>query len=290
MISALVALIAIMHLSSILMYYFTSRLFADSLTGSAFQMLSNLFLSFLNGVQSKDFLLSIYDLQDLQLLILPIGIKMVKFGILHERRRAELEKMQIKKELTELKNQLHPHFVFNVINAAFAEILPVSTRAADYLSKLSAILGFTLYHAPNGMIRLGAELACLRDLIALQSVRFQQQTRIKLFQKGIISEKHRIPALTLVSLLENAIKHGMEANASENYVVMLAVVKGNWLYFDIKNNRSFKDKTSNQNSGSGIGQKNIKRRLQLRYPQSHDLVISQDDKSYRVSLRLDLSS
>ena len=277
----------IMHFVTVLTFILADRLIGLENTATYFHILGQLYLSPFEKLQTKDLLLLIYDLEDMQLLILPVGILMIKFGILHERRNNQLKADQLKSQLQSLRSQLSPHFVFNIINATFSEILPISKKAATYLAQVSEILRFTLYETSQNAIPLKKEIRALKQLVQLQSIRVVNRTRVTYTQKGKVKPSHQIPTLLLVSLAENAFKHGVYASSLTSSVDIRIEVLDDILLFYISNSKPVAAKATDKKH-SGIGLKNLTQSLELHFQNSYSCSISETDEDYTVTLQIPL--
>ena len=282
--------IIITHLLTVVMFLFADAWFGIHEGTPAFKKLGEAYLAPFTRLEGKNLLLFIYDVQDIQLLILPVGIKMFKFGIEHERARLNLQTEQLKSELNNLRSQLSPHFVFNVINAAVSQVLPFSQKAAGYLGKMSEILRFTLYEATEETISLQKEITCIKRLVALESMRNINRSKITVSQKGKIRPADKIPTLLLISLVENAFKHGVHATYQSSMVKIQILLTENELDFRIENSKpDLKIEYNQDKSHSGIGLKNISKRLDLLFPGKHQFAIIETSEIFKVQLIIPLA-
>ena len=195
--------------------------------------------------------------------------------------RMESEKLQT--ELQYLKAQLNPHFLFNCINTIYFQIDPLNTAARESLLRFSEMLRYQLYECNVDKIPIEKETLYLESYVDLQRLRKESNNSIE-FHKGNEVNGFTIAPLLLLPFVENAFKH-LSTNAENNNVIRVNLSRRNeYFYFSVINSC---DETTNYSS-SGIGLKNVQRRLDLLYPNKHKLEIQQVDNCYSVQLQLEL--
>ncbi len=195
----------------------------------------------------------------------------------------QLEKQQIETELKFLKSQIQPHFLFNVLNNIYSLALQKSDQTPDVVLRLSEFLRYILYEAGDKKIMLSKEVDFLNNYIALQRVRFSNRANIEFITEGVISSQFIEPML-LITFLENSFKHGVGNQLEKVWVSIHLQASENQLTFDIKNSTAT-DIRKEVHTG-GIGLENVKRRLNLLYPQQHELNIENKENEYHVQLKL----
>lgn len=201
-----------------------------------------------------------------------------------EKKKKESEKEKLTSELSFLKSQVNPHFLFNVLNNIYSLAIRKSDNLPPIILKLSEMMRYMLYESEGNTVRLEDEIKYMENYIALQKLRMYDDVDIRFDIKGLVADK-RIAPMLLIPFIENAFKHGLQQNA-QSYIHVLLEVKGQGLYFKTANPflpSQAKDKTS------GIGIQNVKRRLALLYPKNHTLTISEADNNYIVELELRLN-
>lgn len=199
-----------------------------------------------------------------------------------ERKAADEKLIQDHKfELELLKAQLNPHFFFNTINNIYSLVLKKSDEAPAALMKMSEIMRYMLYDSKAEKVPLEKELEYLDDYIELQKLRFTDPGFIDYSVKGEL-DKHQVPPMLLLSFVENAFKHGKKRVTNPGIIIR---IDGNERRLNfIVSNYIIETETPEMKDHSGIGLKNIRRRLQLLFPGSHDLTISARDGRYTVNL------
>jgi two-component system LytT family sensor kinase len=236
----------------------------------------------------SDLFVFVFDLQEIQLLILPVGIKMVQFGLRYQMAQSEAEKEALRSELAILKSELEPHFVYNVLNSAYAKILPVSKAAAGYLEQLSRLLRYTLYETTGDWVPLPREIRGLKRYLQLERLRHGRRFSIQWRQQGVLANQLSIPTLLLITLGENAVKHGVSARKGKTLIEVDIKIESNTLSFAIENETAEGNARKSRKTSEGIGLKNIQRRLQILYPAAHSVQITQQDGRYKVHIVIPL--
>jgi two-component system, LytTR family, sensor kinase len=199
-----------------------------------------------------------------------------------------LEKEKLEAELKFLKSQLHPHFLFNTLNNLYALTLKKSDKAPDMVIKLSNLLEYTLYSGTDAEVELQEELKQLWGYIDLEKLRFGKRLKINTVIEGNI-EGLMIAPLLLLPFVENSFKHGASKDFKSPYIEIKVIVKENQLLFSISNSYNA-ESGKFENYKEGIGLKNVKRRLQLLYPDKHIFEIIQKQDIFDINLSLELKS
>lgn len=200
-----------------------------------------------------------------------------------ERRKKERLAENLKSELSFLRSQMSPHFMFNVINNIVALARKKSDLVEPSLIKLSSLMRYFLYEHETDTVSLQKEIEYLQSYIDLQQQRFGKNTIVEM-KVGEIDADYQIEPMLLIPFVENAFKHGIMPKGSID--IALSAVNG-LLHFSVVNpylerEGEVKDRTS------GIGLANVERRLDLLYEHRHELTIKKEDGWFRVSLQLKL--
>jgi two-component system LytT family sensor kinase len=195
---------------------------------------------------------------------------------------AELQKENLRTELSFLRSQISPHFLFNVLNNIVAMVRLKSDVLESTIIKLSSLLQYMLYETDEEKVLLRNEEESLQNYIDLQRLRFSSKLTLNT-NFDVKEEWHTIEPMLLIPFVENAFKHGNGLLQNPEIDIDLQS-SNNQLNFFIKNkyvsSDTAKDKTS------GIGLTNVKRRLQLLYPEKHTLLIEDNNGWYKVHLKL----
>ncbi|MFH1999715.1 MAG: histidine kinase, partial [Planctomycetota bacterium] len=192
----------------------------------------------------------------------------------------EAEVERTRAELSLLKAQVNPHFFFNTLNSLYALSLDRSERVPEVILKLSALMRYVLEGSNREETALEDELSFIEDYVELEKLRISGNPDIRVEKKGDLSGKLIAPMI-LVPFVENGFKHGINTMVGDGYLLIrLKVEEGN-LEFVVKNSR-----TAGKPDSTGMGLKNVKRRLELLYPGSHDLSIHERDDWFEIGLRI----
>lgn len=198
----------------------------------------------------------------------------------------ESEKQKVQIELKALKAQINPHFFFNTLNSIYSMALDTDQRLPGTILQLSELMRYFLYEARADLVSLKKEVLVLQDYIALQKIRSNENLEVQVNINGVIEEQ-KIAPLLLITFLENAFKHGAKGSTGIAFVRMNLEVTDHELHFFLENNKGKVDDIEN-NASNGVGLENVKRRLELIYPGTHQLNIDGDGERYYVKLQIPL--
>jgi LytS/YehU family sensor histidine kinase len=199
-----------------------------------------------------------------------------------EKKKQEIEHEKLTTELSFLKSQINPHFLFNTLNNIYALALVKSDATADSVLKLSSIMRYVLDETKHDSVPLDKEIQFIKDYIELQKVRLTDKVTIRFLTEGKTEEKQIAP-LILIPFVENAFKYGISTKETSAIVFELKADE-NTIDFTSKNTIMPGDKEKNEQTG--IGLKNTQRRLELLYPEKHTLTISNENNRFIVHLTL----
>ncbi len=200
-----------------------------------------------------------------------------------EKMRQEEKASRLASELSFLRSQISPHFIFNVLNSIVYLIRSRSDQAESVTIKLSELMRYMLYSPQEDQIPLDQELDYLGNYISLQQTRFEDDVDIRFERKGH-GDTLLIEPMILIPFVENAFKHGVGLLV-EPVIDIRSEVIGQQFHFHVSN-KIAPESAEDKDGSSGIGLKNVCRRLELLYPKSHELSITQDDGWFRIELRL----
>jgi len=217
---------------------------------------------------------------------LGMSIKLAKNWIETQRRHQALEKEKLETELKFLKYQFNPHFLFNSINSIFFLIHKNPDMASDSLAKFSELLRYQLYECNDPQITLDRELVYLENFIELEKLRqnkLEVITDLDCGQAAAVS----IAPFILMTFVENAFKHVSKEAQQTNFIRIRLKMDGENLDFSVAN--SYSGPVAEAVKYTGIGLKNVQRRLDLVYPGGYTLDISQSPELFEVHLQLTLT-
>lgn len=195
----------------------------------------------------------------------------------------ENENERLKSELSFLRSQISPHFMFNLMNSLVSLNRKKSNLVEPVLLKMSDLLRYMLYEKDDKRISLENEVKYLSNYIDLQKVRFGDYVKIDFDVKSVDSSKSIEPML-LIPFVENAFKHGV--GLIENPFIKIELATNiEELHFKVTNKFS-SDNKEVKDGASGIGLNNVKRRLELLYPNKYVLNVSESENLYTTDLKL----
>lgn len=196
--------------------------------------------------------------------------------------KSRLEKEKLQSELLLLKAQVNPHFLFNTLNTIDFLIYSDQPKASESLIKLSSLLRYVIYDTVNEQVPLQTEIEQMKAYVDLQRLRYGDVASGIYTITGDLSGKMIAPML-FMPFIENAFKHTDEAGIKKGLAISFFIGDRN-LEFTCKNHISHKD---DQHNG-GFGLENVRKRLEMQYPNSYDLSINQSEGVFSVTLKLNL--
>jgi len=211
------------------------------------------------------------------------AVKIFQRWIIDSQRINELEKITIQSELEQLKNQINPHFLFNMLNNANVLAQKDPEKASQVLTKLSDLLRYQLYDSTRSKVLLTADIHFLTDFLNLEKIRRDNFEYI-VSKEGEISGL-QIPPLLFITFVENAVKHNMDAE-NPSYVHVYFEVNGDKLYFRCINSKPPQPPV--KKGAGGLGLSNVRRTLELLYPDRHQLSVEDKTDNYSVNLTIGL--
>lgn len=197
----------------------------------------------------------------------------------------DLENERLSSELSFLRSQISPHFMFNVLNSIVSLARKKSDQLEPVVIKLSQLMRYMLYESDDKKVSLDKEIEYLQSYIDLQKLRFGSGVEI-LFQTNENLYLHSIEPMLLVPFVENAFKHGIGWIRNPKIEISLKS-EPTFLYFQVKNQYN-PESQEQKEEDSGIGLRNVSRRLGLLYENRHDLKVYNEGNTFIVELRLEL--
>lgn len=212
-------------------------------------------------------------------------IKLMKYWYVKEQRNLQLQKENAEAQLQILKAQVHPHFLFNTLNNIYSYTQNTSSIASKLVMGLSDLLRYILYTGTQSRVALHKELKMLEDYITLEKVRYDERLDVQLeFPKN--SENYFISPLLLLPLVENCFKHGLSHMVEQPWISLRISLENNFMVMKLVNGKASEYKAPEVSSG--IGLRNVRKRLELLYPQKHLLRLTNEDDVYIVDLKIEL--
>lgn len=215
-----------------------------------------------------------------------IAYKTISDKVISDRLASQKETENLKTELSLLRSQVSPHFMFNVLNNMVALARKQSDQLEPSLIKLSSLMRYMLYETDEEKVSLERETEYLQSYIDLQQQRFGKKVLINV-KMCKVDKAYFIEPMLLIPFVENAFKHGTGMIENAHIDIELKA-ENNLLNFRVSNQYDpssieIKDKAS------GIGLTNVQRRLQLLHPGNHTLRITKDNGIFTVTLQINLS-
>ncbi len=198
-------------------------------------------------------------------------------------REAELKKEKTESELKYLKGQINPHFLFNTLNNIYSLALKNDPQTSEAILKLSKLMRFMLYESGHHTILLADELKLISDYIELEKLRYSDRLKIS-YNQSIDNPQQRVAPLILIHFVENAFKHGASESRFDSYIEIDISLNNGILIASISNS---KDTPLPSSETKPIGMENIKRQLELIYP-NHQLSIQNNADTFIVDLIIPL--
>lgn len=219
------------------------------------------------------------------LFIVAIGIsyRFLSDNMTDQEVKKEEENERLKSELSFLRSQISPHFMFNVLNS----IVSLSRRKPEMVEpvviKLSELMRYMIYETSDSTVSIDKEFSYLESYIELQRLRFGNDIKID-FKNKLSSSPSSIEPMLLIPFVENAFKHGVGMVQNPSIEIELNDNEKS-LFFSVFNKVS-KQNSEIKDESSGIGLANVRRRLELLYPEKHELNIHEKEDSYLVELTI----
>jgi two-component system LytT family sensor kinase len=213
---------------------------------------------------------------------------MIADRIYNQQQMALLEKERVKHELDFLKAQINPHALFNSLNSIYGHIDKSNQTARNILLKFSGLLRYQLYDCGEDKISLGKELEYIRNYISFQQIR-KEENLIVDTDINIDQCSYGIAPLLLVVLIENAFKFVSNFTDRDNKIDIKIAVQGSLFTFYVSNTTEHRQALSSILNPGGIGIVNLKRRLELLYPDKYEIAFKQEVDFYEATLKLELA-
>ncbi|MDO5980605.1 sensor histidine kinase [Flavivirga spongiicola] len=185
-------------------------------------------------------------------------------------------------ELTALRHQLNPHFLFNTLNNLYALALKKSNQTPEVIEKLSDILDYMLYRCEDTFVPLNKEIELIQNYLSLEKLRYGKRVNITFSEH--INKDVKIAPLLLLVFIENAFKHGVIQELKEAFISIKISLNKDDIIFTILNSKPKLQADSNRIKGIGLS--NVKKQLELLYGNGYSLYIKDEKETYNVTLKL----
>ena len=201
-----------------------------------------------------------------------------------EEEKNKIEKEKLNAELSYLKAQVNPHFLFNTLNIIYTLATTRSDQTAEAVMKLSKLMRYVIIDVQAPFVPIEKEIGYIENFIELHRLRLAKNNQINFLVSGI-QDGLQISPFLLIPFVENAIKHGTSTIEPMIIDISLALaLSNNELQFSVKNDKL---NVNPQNYDStGVGNENTRKRLEMIYKKNHTLHITETDKTYEVKLNI----
>ena len=226
------------------------------------------------------FMWALFEIFSISAILLSIKLFILKFESMQREKELENEKLQT--ELSFLKAQINPHFLFNTLNNIYGLSLKNSPQTSDSILKLSELLRFILYDGSMPEIKIIDEIKIINDYIELEKLRYGERLNIN-FKIDIDNQNQMIAPLILLSFIENSFKHGASESRFNSSINISLLLKYGYLTFSVINS-----KEGGGYNDNGIGLKNIRRQLELIYESRHSINIQNLKDIFELKLTVNL--
>lgn len=212
------------------------------------------------------------------------AIKLMKYWYVKEQHNLQLQKENAEAGLQLLKAQVHPHFLFNTLNNIYANTQNVSPVASKMITGLSDILRYTLQEGAKPLVPLEQELQMIQDYISLEEIRYGNRLELHI-QLPENTNGLYIAPLLLLPLVENCFKHGTSHVLDQPWIHLQISITDDQMQIKLLNGKPIQVQ---EQRSTGIGLKNVQKRLALLYPGKHELTITNEEEIFIVNLKLKL--
>jgi LytS/YehU family sensor histidine kinase len=202
----------------------------------------------------------------------------------------QLEKDNIHTELSLLKQQIDPHFLFNTLNNLYALCRKKSDLAPDVVLQLAELMRYVVYRGKESYVLCSEEAKYIEDYVSLQSIRLHKHLTLDV-QIDIEDSQAKISPLLLIILVENAFKHGVEPSTGDCSLSIHLHVTKKELVFTCENsveNENNVNELAHSTVLTGVGLDNLQRRLDLLYFDKHQLTLHPNNNSFMATLKISL--
>jgi len=193
-----------------------------------------------------------------------------------------LEKEKTDTELNLLKQQINPHFFFNTLNNLYALSITKDEQTPEMIMQLSELMRYVIYKGKEEKVGLTEEVKYIEDYIQLEQVRLHKKLDFS-FRQMISDENIEIPPLLFITFVENAFKHGIHPAEGDCYLHLTLKATKDGIEFVCEN--SVEEINAKP---SGIGLENLRRRLELRFPNQHEMTAQQIENSFIATMKISL--
>jgi hypothetical protein len=202
---------------------------------------------------------------------------------------AQSDAAHSKSELNLLQSQLSPHFLFNTLNNLYGLSISDHQKIPQLLLKLAELLRYSVYDATEVYAPLKNEMSYIQNYIDFEKIRIGDRLVLTTEIEEMLDPAIKIAPMMLIVFIENAFKHSRNTASPEIFVDIKLKIWGNSILFLVKNSFGIETEENNMlNKSGGFGLANVTKRLELLYPNAHELTVKSDERFYSVELRLNI--
>jgi hypothetical protein len=224
-----------------------------------------------------------YAMSALFLVFFSMGMRVLERHSQTEKLQKELEKEKLNSELAFLKNQISPHFFFNTLNNIYSLISINAEDSQKAVLKLSKLMRYLLYESEQGDTLMSSEINFMNNFIDLMKLRMSDKINLSVsFPEKY--EDFKIPPLLFIPFIENAFKHGISYR-EKSYIDISMMTDKDSITFRCANSL-IKSREDAETAHSGIGLENVSKRLNLLFPNKHELKIEKTETAFGVFLKI----
>ncbi len=272
-------------IGALLLAALTNTVLTYFLAGAFYYELSG--KSIFTRIAYIQFLFSFFFIINCTVIAVSSAIQIIidRFGM--EQQLHEVESEKVSTELAFLRAQINPHFLFNVLNTIYFQIYKDNSEARNSVEKLSEMLRYHLYDCNTDMIDISMELAYIENYVAVQQLRMEAGTDLQMKLPGDIGS-FKIAPLLILPLVENAFKHISNFKDPSQNKLYITIYKEQDAQFvvNVVNTYNSLDHIEQLQNSSGLGLKNLERRLALLYPGKHSITRKRTENTYETTLKI----
>ncbi|MBT8220867.1 MAG: sensor histidine kinase, partial [Bacteroidia bacterium] len=212
-----------------------------------------------------------------------VAFKIIKSNIDNQKEINDLQQIKTNTELKFLKDQINPHFLFNNLNNIYVQSRKTPELVPDSIMQLSDLMRYQLYDANKESVPLSQEIQFLKNYIAVEELR-REHLNADVTVSGNVNQVSVAP-LIFLPFIENVFKHGNFTDPEHAFLKVSWHVTQNNIVFICQNSTAEKPQITNHRIG-GIGLNNVRRRLDINYPNTYEIDVADIDKVYKVHLKI----
>ena len=201
-----------------------------------------------------------------------------------ENKELKIKNQEIQTQLAALRSQINPHFLFNSLNVIYSLAIEKKEETKVAIIQLSEILRYVIYDSTTKQVSLKDEINLLKNYTEFQKLRHHKTDKID-FNYSITNDNYLIYPMLLLPLIENSFKYGIKGQNSGNFISVNLIQNASEFFFKIENNYS-EDTIDDTKEYSGIGIENIKKNLEIVYPNKYEFNILKTEDIFTVILKL----